>query len=109
MKYLATGLVSLSLVFALGGTAQAEDQVLTITGQIVVEETDADGNTVVRIVTETDTYLVHQDSKASNLRAHKGRSIAATGKLEVTEVGKSIVIAEYAVLESDEKPAVGAK
>jgi hypothetical protein len=73
MKYLALGLVSLSL--ALAGAARAEDPVLTITGQVVVEETDAAGLVTVRIVTET---------------------------------GQSIVIAEYAVLES-ESPSVGAK
>ena len=105
MKYLAIGFVSLALAWA--GVAQAEDQVLTITGQVIVEETDADGVVTVRIVTETDTYLVHQDSKASDLSAHQGKSIAATGRLEVTEIGKSIVIAEYAVLES-EGPPVGA-
>ena len=108
MKYLALGLVGLSLSLSLAGVAQAEDQILTITGQVVVEETDSDGVVVVRIVTETDTYIVHESSKASNLRAHKGRSIAATGTLEVTEVGKSIAVAEYAVL-ADDGPAVGAQ
>ncbi len=106
MKYLAIGFVSMALIWA--GVAQAEDQVLTITGQVIVEETDADGMVTVRIVTETDSYRVHQDSKASGLSTHEGKSIAATGRLEVTEIGKSIVIAEYAVLES-ESPSVGAK
>jgi hypothetical protein len=106
MKYLALGLVSLSL--ALAGAARAEDPVLTITGQVVVEETDAAGLVTVRIVTETDSYRVHQDSKASDVSTHQGKSIAATGTLEVTETGQSIVIAEYAVLES-ESPSVGAK
>ena len=106
MKYLALGFVSLSL--ALAGVAQAEQQILTITGQVVVDEPGADGLVTVRIVTETDTYRVHQDSKASDLSSHRGKSIAATGRLEVTETGKSIVIAEYAVLDS-EGPPVGAK
>jgi hypothetical protein len=75
MKYLALGLVSLSL--ALAGAARAEDPVLTITGQVVVEETDAAGLVTVRIVTETDSYRVHQDSKASDVSTHQGKSIAA--------------------------------
>ena len=110
MKYFALGFVSLSLSLSLSlaGVARAEDQVLTITGRVVVEETDADGMVTVRIVTETDSYRVHQDSKASDLSIHEGKSIAATGRLEVTEIGRSIVIAEYAVLES-ESPSVGAK
>lgn len=106
MKHLALGLLGLSL--ALAGPAIAEDEVLTVTGQVVVDDTDGDGNETVRIVTETDTYLVHEASKASDLYRHKGRNVAVTGKLEVTEVGKSIVVAEYAVLE-EESPAVGAQ
>ena len=106
MKYLALGLVSLSL--SLAGAARAEGQVRTITGQVVVAETDAAGLVTVRIVTETDRYLRHQDSKASDVSTHQGKSLAATGRLEVTETGQSIVIAEYAVLES-ESPSVGAK
>lgn len=110
MKILATGLLALcaTLALVLAGEARAEDEILTITGQVVVEETTADGGAIVRIVTETDTYRVHHLSKAENLHRHKGRQIAATGTLYVSEVGKSIAVAEYAVL-TDEGPPVGAK
>jgi hypothetical protein len=103
---LVTGIATLSM--ALAGTAWAEDRVVTITGEVVVEETDADGGRTVRIVTEKETYRVHETSKQTELHRHKGRQIAATGTLEATEVGKSIAVAEYAVLE-ETSPAVGAK
>ena len=108
MRYLVHALCCASLVlFVFAGSARAEDRIITITGRVIVDEKATDGSEVVTIVTETDTYLVHTESKP-NLVRHKGRTVAATGKLRVTETSKSITVAEFAVLEGG-SPSVGAK
>ncbi len=107
MRSLAVALCCASLALFVAGSAQAE-RIITITGKVIVEEDAAGGGgEVVRIVTETDTYLVHAASKP-NLADQKGQTIAATGKLLVTETRKSIAVAEFAILEG-KSPAVGAK
>jgi hypothetical protein len=111
MKKLARRIVgvSLGLCVALGssGPAAAEDDVVTITGQVVVEEQDAAGDVIISIVTETDTYVIHEDSKASDLNAHGGKNVTAKGKVQVTEMSRTIWVDEYALVEAD-RPPVGA-
>ena len=106
MRSLALALCCASLALFVAGSAQAE-RIITVTGKVVVEEDAAAGGQVVRIVTETDTYLVHAASKP-NLVDLKGQTIAATGRLLVTETRKSIAVSEFAILEG-RSPAVGAK
>ena len=112
MKRLVTVLAGLSLAlclaFVVSGSAAAEDELVTITGQVMVEERDAAGDVIVIIVTETDTYLVHQDSKASDIKGHAGKNVSAKGKLEVTDLSRTISVEEYALIE-DDRPPVGAK
>jgi spermidine/putrescine-binding protein len=107
----ASAVLAVALVAAVwSGAAQAEsqDQTVTITGQIVVVEEDAAGNAIVKIVTETEEYLVHQESKASDLSAQAGKTVKATGSIEVTEMNKTISVDEYALIEG-QKPPVGAQ
>jgi len=112
MKRLVTVLAGLSLAlclaFVVSGSAAAEDELVTITGQVVVEEQDAAGDVIVTIVTETDTYLIHEDSKASDIKGQAGKNVSATGSVEVTEVSRTISVDEYALIETDEPP-VGAQ
>lgn len=101
---------SLGLCVALvpGVPQAAEAEVVTITGQIVLEEQDEAGDVIVTIVTETDTYLVREESKASGLDAHNGKKVTAKGTVEVTEVSKTISVDEFALIE-DDQPPVGAQ
>jgi hypothetical protein len=111
MKSLVSLMASTALVASLwSGAALAEPdvEIVTITGKIVLVEEDAAGNVIVKIVTETDEYLVHEQSKASDISAQAGKTVRAKGTLEVTEISKKISVEEYALVE-DEKPPVGAK
>ena len=100
--------LALCLAVVVSGSAAAEDELVTITGQVVVEEQDAAGDVIVTIVTETDTYLIHEDSKASDIKGQAGKNVSAKGTVEVTEESKTISVEEYALIEADEPP-VGAQ
>jgi hypothetical protein len=91
--------LAVCMAVAISCSAVGDDEVVTITGQVVVEEEDAEGDVIVTIVTETDTYLVHEDSKASDIKGHAGKNVSAKGKVDVTEVSKTISIDEYALIE----------
>jgi hypothetical protein len=112
MKRLVSVLAGISLALCLAvvvsGSAAAEDELVTITGEVMVEERDAAGDVIVIIVTETDTYLVHHESKAADIKGHAGKSVSAKGKLEVTDLSRTISVEEYALIE-DDRPPVGAK
>jgi hypothetical protein len=109
MKILTSTFVSTLLVAALwSGAAMAEDEIVTVTGQIIVVEADADGDEIVKIVTETDEFLVHKDSTASDVSGSAGKNVMAKGTVEVTETSKTISVVEFAVIEAEEPP-VGAK
>ncbi len=105
---IAGALLALAVVLVLGsGTALAEELV-TITGQVVLAEEDAEGKVTVTIVTETDTYIVTEDSKVADLAAQSGKKVTAKGAIEATEMGKKITVQEYALVEAD-TPPVGAQ
>ena len=110
MRLLATAFASLSLAILglalAGGTAVAEDEIVTVTGQIVLVEEDSSGDEIITIVTETDKYVVHEESKASDIKAQAGKNVQAKGKVEVTEVSKMISVDEYVIVED---PPVGAQ
>jgi hypothetical protein len=106
-RMIAGASLGLCMAFVSSGAAAAEDEVVTITGQVVIEEQDEAGDVIVTIVTETDTYLVHEESKASGLDAHSGKNVTAQGKVEVTEVSRTISVDQFALIE-DDRPPVGA-
>ena len=105
--FASVSLAVLTVVVATG-SALAEDEIMTVTGQVVAAEKDAAGNEIVTIVTETDTYLIHENSKASDIRSQAGKTVKAMGKVEVTELSKTISVDEFALVEGD-MPPVGAK
>ncbi len=108
---IASALLALTVALVLGsGTALAEpeEELMTITGQVVLAEEDAEGKVTVTIVTETDTYIVTEDSKAADLSAQSGKKVTAKGAIEATEMGKTIMVQEYALVEAD-TPPVGAQ
>ncbi len=100
------GVVLAAFVFAIlgSGSALAMDEIITVTGQVVVVEEDASGDMIVKIVTETDEFLVHEQSKASDVSAQAGKTVTATGTVEVTEVAKTISVDEYALVEINQPP-----
>jgi hypothetical protein len=107
----ASAVLAPALVAALwsgAALAESQDQIITITGQIVIVEADEAGNEIVKIVTETEEYLVHEESKASDLSAQAGKTVTAKGTVEVTEMNKTISVDEYALIEG-QKPPVGAQ
>ena len=112
MRILLSTIAGAALVLSVAvlgsGTALADEEVVTVTGQIVVAEEDAEGDVIVTIVTETDTYIVSNDSKAGDISPHSGKKVQAKGAVKVTEVGKTISPDEYALIE-DETPPVAAE
>ena len=87
--------------------AESEEEIVTITGEIVLSEPDAEGDVIVTIVTETDTYVISEDSKAADISSQSGKKVTAKGAIKVTEVGSEIAVQEY-VLVPGETPPVGA-
>jgi hypothetical protein len=111
VSIIAGALLTLAVGLVLGsGTAFAEsdEEIVTITGQVVLSEEDAAGDVIVTIVTETDTYVISEDSKAADISSHSGKKVTAKGAIKATEVGQEITVQEF-VLVPGETPPVGAK